>query len=167
MKLKFLADTSFLISTSLIGIISKLLKTDELMITEQVRSELLRMSKYRDIEGLSAKSCFKLAEAGKINIIRFKGRRIVGLGKGESSCVELFKRGKFDALCIDDMGAISRISKLIGKQNVVTTFDIMQYLYKLRMISRERKIKLIKRLLSLRKWEASRSMVELSKVYLK
>ncbi len=163
MRLKLLADTSFLISASLIGITPTLLKSDDLIVTEQVRKELLRISRYRDKEGASAKSCIMLMELGRIKVTKLEAGRIQGLGMGESSCIKLFKKEKFNALCIDDIDAIRKIAKEIGKENILTSFDIIRYLHKLGLIGKNKSKKLTKQLLFARKWKTSTSMLELAR----
>ncbi len=160
MKLKIVSDTSFLISLSIINIEKSLLKYFDVTITPQIIKELKRTSRYKDVEGKAAKKLLKLADRGFINIAKSKAIEIKGMGKGESSILDIFKRDGFKYLATDDFDAIDKIVKEIGENKILVTYDILEVLLHKRILSVKKAKKLVKRLLKIRHWELSETLLE-------
>ena len=82
---------------------------------------------------------------------------------GESSCVSLFKSGKFHFLCCDDIEAINKLSYEVGSKNILMTFDVIKILVDRGMVKTGTVKNIIAKLFRLRKWKLSNSMVKLAK----
>jgi len=162
MKLKLVADTSFLISIRISNIFYNLLKVSSIGITSSVKRELESLAKYPDTEGKAAKFLLGQLEKGSLTMENAKSR-LKNIGKGESSCVELYKTGRFDFLCCDDVDAIKVIAKEIGKESILMTFDIVEVLSRKHILNKRAVKRVVARLFRFRKWKLSYTMILLAK----
>lgn len=160
MKLKIVSDTSFLISLSVINMEKNLLKYFDVTITSQVAKELKRTSRYKDEEGKAARKLLKLTDRGFIKVVKSEIEKIEGMGKGENSVLQLFKKDGFKYLAADDLDAIDKIVKEIGENRILVTYDIIEVLVLRKILSMKKARKLVKRLLKIRHWDLSETLLE-------
>jgi predicted nucleic acid-binding protein len=163
MKPRIVSDTSFLVSLSIIGMGKNLLKFFDVKITPEVLNELKNVARYKDAEGKAAKKILRFVERRVIDVVPVKVKKIQGLGRGESSVLFLFVKEKFDFLACDDFEAIPKIAKKIGEDKILVTYDILEVFLRKQILSKQRTNALIRKLLQLRHWDLSKSMLEAAK----
>lgn len=171
--IKVVMDTSALISLELIGALGKSLRILDVIISETVKDEITEISKYKDVEGRSAKNVINLINVGSIKVIKIKNRKNVenllsrNANKGEAECFVCCLENKISQLIMDDIDAAYSLEgfAIANKTDIKISIAVLMELYFQKMIAKKELKMFIKKLVKLREWEGG-ALEILSKKYL-
>ena len=105
---KIVLDADATIKLARAGILSTLTKGFKLIISEAAYKEVLRGKEKLYEDAFIVGDLFK---DKKLNVINIKGQTIIGLGLGESTTLELFKKIKGDVIVSDDKKFLSVLER--------------------------------------------------------
>ncbi len=158
--MKAIIDTSALLSLSMVGILEDSLKIIEAYTTNQIKSELEELSKYRDQEANAALKLLNFIKNNKIKIINIDNSKIEELTKsdvdsGEASCMVACVENKIQLLIIDDADAIYELESLASEKEIKLKLSVAVIVDLLRkkLIAKNKAKSAINKLISTRRWE--------------
>lgn len=159
--MKTTVDTSALISLSVVNILNKGLEVIEIYIPGEVKTELIELTKYRDVEGFAAKKVLNFLSRKKICLVKLKNKNKIesiisnDIQHGEAACFLICLENKIPILIMDDIDASYALERLakINKIKLKISIAIIIELYKKEKINKEELKSLINKLVKQRRWQ--------------
>ncbi len=159
--MKTTVDTSALISLSIIDIINKGLEIIEMCIPWEVKTELIELTKYRDVEGFAARKVLNFISRKKIYLVKLENKNKIesmissDIQHGEAACFLVCLENKIPILIMDDIDASYALERLakINKIKLKISIAIIIELYKKEKITKDQLKNLINKLVKQRRWQ--------------
>ena len=138
----FVLDSDGLIKLTKAGVIEDLAKYRKCIITQEVFNEAVKRGK----EGLyeDAYVIEDLINRRLLTIKKVKSTELPELGKGEASSLEIFKKGKYNAIITDDR----KFLKVMEEQNIpfMMPSDVIVRLLKRRKITAKKALEALEKI---------------------